>query len=82
MELYLKNTQEITFYLGTSECLKQTSEHKKSNNNLLFRGPTFIEYLDSLPSFNRSIDGPLRMPIIERYKVCLDNLKLQNEIDV
>jgi len=24
--------------------------------------------LDSLPSFNRSIDGPLRMPIIERYK--------------
>ena len=38
---------------------------------LLFRGPTFIDYLDSLPSFNRSIDGPLRMPIIERYKVCL-----------
>jgi translation elongation factor EF-1alpha len=36
---------------------------------LLFRGPTFIDYLDSLPSFNRSIDGPLRMPIIERYKV-------------
>ena len=33
------------------------------------RGPTFIEYLDGLPSFNRSIDGPLRMPIVERYKV-------------
>ncbi|CAF3077445.1 unnamed protein product [Rotaria sp. Silwood2] len=33
-----------------------------------YKGPTFIEYLDSLPSFNRNIDGPLRMPIIERYK--------------
>ncbi|CAF1396771.1 unnamed protein product [Rotaria sordida] len=33
-----------------------------------YKGPTFIEYLDSLPSFNRNIDGPLRMPIVERYK--------------
>jgi translation elongation factor EF-1alpha len=44
----------------------------------LFRGPTFIEYLDSLPSFNRSIDGPFRMPIVERYKVCLIYIKLLN----
>ncbi|CAF4107825.1 unnamed protein product [Rotaria socialis] len=33
-----------------------------------FKGPTFIEYLDSLPSFYRNIDGPLRMPIVERYR--------------
>lgn len=33
-----------------------------------YKGPTFIDYLDNLPSFNRSIDGPLRMPIVERYK--------------
>ncbi|CAF2619762.1 unnamed protein product [Rotaria sp. Silwood2] len=33
-----------------------------------YKGPTFIEYLDNIPSFNRSIDGPLRMPIVERYK--------------
>ncbi|CAF3806271.1 unnamed protein product [Rotaria magnacalcarata] len=33
-----------------------------------FKGPTFIEYLDSLPLFNRNIDGPLRMPIVERYR--------------
>ncbi|CAF4248068.1 unnamed protein product, partial [Rotaria sp. Silwood2] len=25
--------------------------------------PTVIEYLDNIPSFNRSIDGPLRIPI-------------------
>ncbi|CAF3688187.1 unnamed protein product [Rotaria socialis] len=31
-------------------------------------GPNFIEYLDNIPSFNRSIDGALRMPIVERYK--------------
>ncbi|CAF0745866.1 unnamed protein product [Didymodactylos carnosus] len=28
-----------------------------------YHGPTFIDYLDGLPSFNRSIDGPFRMPI-------------------
>lgn len=33
-----------------------------------YKGPTFIDYLDAIPSFNRSIDGPLRMPIVERYK--------------
>ncbi|CAF1046768.1 unnamed protein product [Adineta steineri] len=33
-----------------------------------YKGPTFIDYLESLPSFNRSIDGPFRMPIIEKYK--------------
>jgi len=33
-----------------------------------YKGPNFIEYLDNIPSFNRSIDGPLRMPIVERYK--------------
>ncbi|CAF1029022.1 unnamed protein product [Rotaria magnacalcarata] len=33
-----------------------------------YKGPNFIEYLDNIPSFNRSIDGALRMPIVERYK--------------
>jgi translation elongation factor EF-1alpha len=46
---------------------------------MFFRGPNFIEYLDSLPSFNRSIDGPFRMPIVERYKVCFDYLTWFNE---
>ncbi len=46
---------------------------------MFFRGPNFIEYLDSLPSFNRSIDGPFRMPIVERYKVCSDYLTWFNE---
>ena len=29
-----------------------------------------MEYLDGLPSFNRSMKGPVRTPIVERYKVC------------
>ncbi|CAF0907390.1 unnamed protein product [Didymodactylos carnosus] len=34
-----------------------------------YRGPTFIDYLDGLPSIDRpSINGPFRMPIVERYK--------------
>ena len=37
---------------------------------LLFRGPSLIDYLDQLPSFNRSSDQPVRMPVVDRYKVC------------
>jgi len=43
-------------------------EHPSEDVVSWFKGPTFIEYLDNLPSFNRSIDGPFRMPVIERYK--------------
>ena len=32
-------------------------------------GKSFLEYIDELPSLTRSIDGPLRIPISERYKV-------------
>jgi translation elongation factor EF-1alpha len=49
---------------------------------LLFRGPIFVEYLDSLPSLNRSIDGPLRILIVDRYKVCFIYIKLQSKINV
>lgn len=33
-----------------------------------YRGPCFIEYLEKLPVINRTISGPLRMPIIDKYK--------------
>ncbi|CAH8456914.1 unnamed protein product [Schistosoma turkestanicum] len=33
-----------------------------------FRGPSLLEYLDSLPSFPRCTDGPLRLPVSDRYK--------------
>ena len=32
-------------------------------------GKSFLEYIDELPSLTRSVDGPLRIPISERYKV-------------
>lgn len=33
-----------------------------------YTGLPFIPYLDSLPNFNRSIDGPIRLPIVDKYK--------------
>ncbi|XP_048760954.1 eukaryotic peptide chain release factor GTP-binding subunit ERF3A-like isoform X2 [Ostrea edulis] len=33
-----------------------------------YRGPSLITYLDTMPSFNRSMDLPVRMPIVDRYK--------------
>ncbi|XP_036596444.1 eukaryotic peptide chain release factor GTP-binding subunit ERF3A-like [Trichosurus vulpecula] len=31
-------------------------------------GLPFIPYLDDLPNFNRSVDGPIRLPIVDKYK--------------
>ncbi|CAO2623732.1 Eukaryotic peptide chain release factor GTP-binding subunit ERF3B [Lemmus lemmus] len=33
-----------------------------------YTGLPFIPYLDSLPNFNRSVDGPIRLPIVDKYK--------------
>lgn len=33
------------------------------------RGLPFISHLDSLPNFTRSSDGPVRLPIVDKYKV-------------
>ncbi|XP_055463999.1 eukaryotic peptide chain release factor GTP-binding subunit ERF3B [Psammomys obesus] len=33
-----------------------------------YTGLPFIPYLDSLPNFNRSIDGPIRLPVVDKYK--------------
>uniref|UniRef100_A0A8C7FDB1 G1 to S phase transition 1 n=1 Tax=Oncorhynchus kisutch TaxID=8019 RepID=A0A8C7FDB1_ONCKI len=32
------------------------------------KGLPFIPHLDSLPSFNRITDGPVRLPIVDKYK--------------
>ena len=33
-----------------------------------YSGPSFLQYLDQLPRFERSGDGPLRIPIIGRFR--------------
>lgn len=33
------------------------------------RGLPFIAHLDSLPNFTRPSDGPVRLPIVDKYKV-------------
>lgn len=33
-----------------------------------YSGKSFLEYIDELPSLTRAIDGPLRIPLSERYK--------------
>ncbi|CAH0385235.1 unnamed protein product [Bemisia tabaci] len=33
-----------------------------------YRGPPFIQFIDSLPSLNRKSDGPFLLPIVEKYK--------------
>ncbi|XP_004606630.1 eukaryotic peptide chain release factor GTP-binding subunit ERF3B [Sorex araneus] len=33
-----------------------------------YTGLPFISYLDSMPNFSRSIDGPIRLPIVDKYK--------------
>jgi len=33
-----------------------------------YSGPAFIPYIDELPPLDRTVEGPFRMPIIDRYK--------------
>lgn len=33
-----------------------------------YRGPPFLEYIDSLAPLSRSADGPFRMPAVDKYK--------------
>ena len=35
----------------------------------VFRGPSLIDYFDTLPPCSRALDKPLRMPVVDRYKV-------------
>lgn len=32
------------------------------------RGPTFLDYVESLPSFVRQLEGPVRIPVVDKYK--------------
>ena len=34
-----------------------------------YRGSSLIDYLDNLPPMDRKSDGPLRLPIVDRFKV-------------
>lgn len=33
-----------------------------------YRGPSFLQYIDMLPSLNRPVEGPFRMPVVDKYK--------------
>lgn len=33
-----------------------------------YSGPSFIDFIDNLPSMNRKSDGPFIMPIVDKYK--------------
>ncbi|XP_026464634.1 eukaryotic peptide chain release factor GTP-binding subunit ERF3B-like [Ctenocephalides felis] len=33
-----------------------------------YRGVAFIPFIDDMPSFNRKVDGPFIMPVVDKYK--------------
>uniref|UniRef100_A0A4W4G543 Tr-type G domain-containing protein n=1 Tax=Electrophorus electricus TaxID=8005 RepID=A0A4W4G543_ELEEL len=47
----------------TGANLKEPAEHCS-----WYTGLPFIPHLDSLPNFTRSSDGPVRLPIVDKYK--------------
>lgn len=49
---------------------------------LFISGPSLIQYLDSLPPVSRMSEGPVRLPIVDRYKVSSERvLKLKMDLD-
>ena len=55
----------VSGYLGTN--LKDTDQ----NVCPFYTGPSFLDYLDSLGPLNREDTGPVRLPILDRFKVCV-----------
>lgn len=51
-------------------CSGLTGANLKESTDMCswYTGLPFIPHLDSLPNFNRSIDGPVRLPIVDKYK--------------
>uniref|UniRef100_A0AAX7V2I8 Tr-type G domain-containing protein n=1 Tax=Astatotilapia calliptera TaxID=8154 RepID=A0AAX7V2I8_ASTCA len=51
-------------------CSGLTGANLKEPANMCswYTGLPFIPHLDSLPNFNRSSDGPVRLPIVDKYK--------------
>ncbi|KAF4027049.1 hypothetical protein G4228_019218 [Cervus hanglu yarkandensis] len=51
-------------------CSGLTGANIKEQSDLCpwYTGLPFIPYLDNMPNFNRSIDGPIRLPIVDKYK--------------
>lgn len=51
-------------------CSGLTGANLKESTDLCpwYTGLPFIPHLDSLPNFNRSSDGPVRLPIVDKYK--------------
>uniref|UniRef100_G3NKR5 G1 to S phase transition 1 n=1 Tax=Gasterosteus aculeatus aculeatus TaxID=481459 RepID=G3NKR5_GASAC len=44
-----------------------------------YTGLPFISHLDSLPNFTRSNDGPVRLPIVDKYKHTVEVLSLLSD---
>ncbi|XP_053209589.1 eukaryotic peptide chain release factor GTP-binding subunit ERF3A-like [Panonychus citri] len=33
-----------------------------------YRGPAFLDFIDSLPDMDRRVDGPFRLPVVDKYR--------------
>lgn len=33
-----------------------------------YKGPSFLDYIEDLPSFSRQSEGPVRIPVVDKYK--------------
>ncbi|XP_074593571.1 eukaryotic translation release factor 3 [Brevipalpus obovatus] len=49
----------------TGSCLKDTPPETMCP---WYRGPSLLDFLDQLPQFDRKLDGPFRLPVVDKYK--------------
>jgi len=69
---YLKkcgfNPKTDLFYIPVSGLTGAFLKERRSDVCPWFDGPPLIEYLDNLAPMDRMAEGPLRLPIVDRYK--------------
>ncbi|XP_038067825.1 eukaryotic peptide chain release factor GTP-binding subunit ERF3A-like isoform X2 [Patiria miniata] len=62
------NPKKDVFFIPVSGITGANLKEKAGGVCPWYTGPAFIPYIDSLPSLGRKQDGPLRMPITDRFK--------------
>ena len=62
------NPQKDIYFLPVSGYTGVNLKNKNPEVCPWYQGPSLLTYLDQFPEISRQADGPVRMPVVDRYK--------------
>ncbi|XP_077862239.1 eukaryotic peptide chain release factor GTP-binding subunit ERF3A-like isoform X2 [Saccoglossus kowalevskii] len=62
------NPKKDIYFIPVSGMTGENLKCRSQSSGAWYKGPALIPYLENLPPLNRSSDGPLIMPVTDKYK--------------